>query len=108
MPLPGLPRLEQEFQFLKCLTLKKIINIYMYVCVCVLLKQITLHRYGNGMGERRNSAFNFRTRILFQGSVLLKGRGYFLAKRLPRKNVLFDRPSSRFLSSLSLYRLAKL
>lgn len=38
----------------------------------------------------------------------LEGERFFLAKRLPRKNVRFDRPSSRFLSSLSLYRLAKL
>ena len=76
--------------------------------MCVLLKQVTLHRYGTGVGEGGNPAFDFRTWIPFQGRACSRRGEGFLAKRLPRKNVQFDRPSSRFLSSLSLYRLAKL
>lgn len=58
--------------------------------MCLLLKQITLHRYGNGMGERGNPAFSFRTWVSFQGRACSWRGEIFLAKRLPRKNVQFD------------------
>lgn len=76
--------------------------------MCVLLKQITLHRYGNGLGERGSPACSFRTLISFQEGVCSFNRQVRLAKRLPRKNVQSDRPGFRLLSLLPLYRLAKL
>lgn len=76
--------------------------------MCVLLKQITLHRYGNGLGERESPACSFRTLVSFQEGVCSFSSQVHLAQRLPRKNVQSDRPGFRLLSLLPLYRLAKL